>query len=775
MRVGLKTKIVLIATTVMLFSTGAIVASSGYLFTQEYTGALESRSLAVSKSLKIQLERLLQLTLSIRVEDLIGVDRQCQDIVNTYEGIHFAMVVGESNEIVFHSDPARVGKVVSDAALLQAIANRRETILHHTEDGIPLSSAVVPVFRSGDRYVASVVIGFDAPLVADKAREILLFGFAIGLFFLVAGTVVMLFALSVYVTQPLGRLVNQIERLRKEASEESAERRRLGRRTFAPQRLGEQRVAVRSDDEIGHLARAFNDLMARVAERTTDLENAHHYLDDVIDSVADPIFVKDAKHRWVLLNKAFCDFVGRKRAELLGKSDYDFFPKNQADVFWMKDQIVFETGGENINEEEITDARGVLHTVVTKKVLYTDGGEKRIVGVISDISDRRRLEQQLRQAQKMESVGLLAGGIAHDFNNLLTPVIGNAELLVMRSALPESEQRLVSEIQHAGERASQLTRQLLAFGRKQMLELKTIDLAEVIARFEPMLRLTIREDVRIQLIISPSLGAVRADVGQLEQVLLNLALNARDAMASGGVLTIEAQNVELDTGYVSLHPEVKIGSYVMVAVSDTGTGMTHDIQQRLFEPFFTTKERGKGTGLGLSMVYGIVKQHGGSISVYSEPGTGTTFKIYLPRVTDAVNAEPAHQSSASSLRVRGGETILVVDDNDMVRSTACEMLRSLGYRVLSADSAEGCHRVAESHEGTIELLLTDVVLSKSNGREVYNTLKKQREGLKVVFMSGYTSNVVVQNGVVEQGVHFLPKPLSLKNLSTKIREALDET
>jgi PAS domain S-box-containing protein len=757
MRAGLKTKIVLIATVVTLFSTSAIVASSGYFFAQEYTHALESRSLAVSNSLKIQLERLLELTFGIRVEDLIGFDRQCQDVVNTYEGIRFAMVVGEANEIVFHNDPSRVGKTVSDAALLRAIAAHRETITHHTEAGVSLSSAVVPVFRSGDRYAASVVIGFDAKLVADKARQMLLFGLAIGLFFLVAGTAVMLFALSVYVTRPLAGLVDAIEGLRKEGTG------------------GERRVTIRSDDEIGHLARAFNELMARVDERTTDLENAHRYLDDVIDSVADPIFVKDAEHRWVLLNNAFCDFVGRKRDELLGKSDYDFFPRSQADVFWMKDEVVFKTGGENINEEEITDSRGVLHTIVTKKALYTGGtGEKRIVGVISDISERRRLEQQLRQAQKMESVGLLAGGIAHDFNNLLTPIIGNAELLLMRGVLPASEQTLVSQIQHAGERASELTRQLLAFGRKQMLELKTTNLAEVITQFEPMMRRTIREDVRIQVTLAPSLGSVRADVGQLEQVLLNLALNARDAMPAGGVLTIEAHDVELDAGYVTQHPEVKVGSYVMIAVSDTGTGMTHEIQQRLFEPFFTTKERGKGTGLGLPMVYGIVKQHGGSISVYSEPGKGTTFKIYLPRVSDAVDVEPAARSGSASLRIRGGETILVVDDNDMVRSTACEMLRRLGYRVLSADSAEGCYRVAESHDGPIALLLTDVVLSKSNGREVFNTLRGQRKDLKVVYMSGYTSNVVVHHGAVDEGVHFLPKPLSLEQLSAKIREALDQ-
>jgi two-component system cell cycle sensor histidine kinase/response regulator CckA len=288
------------------------------------------------------------------------------------------------------------------------------------------------------------------------------------------------------------------------------------------------------------------------------------------------------------------------------------------------------------------------------------------------------------------------------------------------------------------------------------------------------LRRTIRADVRIDVLLAPSLGAVRADVGQLEQVLLNLTLNARDAMSGGGVLTIEAQNVELDAGYVDRHPEAKVGSHVMIAVGDTGSGMTHETQQRLFEPFFTTKGQGRGTGLGLSMVYGIVRQHGGSISVESEPGKGTTFKVYLPRALDAVGAVPASRSMPSSARTRGGETILVVDDNDMVRSTACEMLRRLGYRVLSADSAEGCYRVAESHDGSIALLLTDVVLSKSNGREVFDTLKLERKGLKVVFMSGYTGNVVVHHGVVDEGVHFLPKPLSLELLSAKVRQALDE-
>jgi PAS domain S-box-containing protein len=531
----------------------------------------------------------------------------------------------------------------------------------------------------------------------------------------------------------------------------------------------------RAEDEV----RKLNDeLEKRVAERTEELARAYRYVNEVIDSVADPVFVKDRRHNWVLLNKAFCDYIGHTREELIGKSDYEFFPKAQADVFWANDDRVFTTGEENTNEEEISDEKGVVHVGVTKKVLYTDErGEKHIVGIIRDITERRRLESQLRQAQKMESVGLLAGGIAHDFNNLLTPIIGNSELLLLRNVVPEPGSRLLREIKQAADRASDLTRQLLAFGRKQMLELKPTNVADVITHFEPMLRRTIREDIRMQVIVAPGLGGIRADGVQIEQVLLNLSLNARDSMPSGGVLTIEAQNVELDKGYVSQHPEVKAGPYVMIAVSDTGVGMKQETLGHLFEPFFTTKETGKGSGLGLSMVYGIVKQHGGSISVYSEPGKGSTFKIYLPRLDEAVGSA-TRKSVAPSGDVRGdrgGETILVVEDNDMVRSTACEMLRRLGYQVLAADSEQGCYQVADSHDGLIDLLLTDVILSKSNGKEVYEKLRTKRTGMRVLYMSGYTSNVIVHHGVLDEGVHFIQKPLSLQLLSSKIREVLDRT
>jgi PAS domain S-box-containing protein len=517
-------------------------------------------------------------------------------------------------------------------------------------------------------------------------------------------------------------------------------------------------------------------LEQRVVERTVQLARAYRYLDEIIDSVADPLFVKDRQHRWVLLNKAFCDFVGRDRHALLGKSDYDVFPKSQADVVRASDEIVLNSDGENINEEEMTDFKGLLHTVVTKKVLYTDdSGEKRIVGIIRDVTERKRLEEQLRQAQKMESVGLLAGGIAHDFNNLLTPIMGNSELL-LRDLGPGNGGRFVGEILQAATRASDLTRQLLAFGRKQMLELRTTDLGDVITRFEPMLRRTIREDIRMQVLLPTSVGVVRADVGQIEQVLMNLAINARDAIPEEGLLTIEVQNIDLDKGHVSQHLEVKPGPYVMIAVSDNGIGMDLETRERMFEPFFTTKHGAKGTGLGLSMVYGIMKQHGGSISVTSEPGKGTTFKLYLPRVSGPAAVEARNQPHApSSIPECRGETILVVEDNDMVRGTACEMLRRLGYRVLAADSAEGCYRVAEGQDVAIDLLLTDVVLARSNGKEVFERLRADRTNLKVLYMSGYTSDVIVHRGVVEEGVHFIGKPLSLRALSAKIREVLEQS
>jgi two-component system, cell cycle sensor histidine kinase and response regulator CckA len=400
-------------------------------------------------------------------------------------------------------------------------------------------------------------------------------------------------------------------------------------------------------------------------------------------------------------------------------------------------------------------------------------------GTLEDITEHKRaeaewarLEEQLRQSQKMETVGLLAGGVAHDFNNLLTPILGYTEMLI--SGFPEGDPRRMKlqQVRQAADRARDLTHRLLAFSRKQILELKIVDLGEVICRFENMLRRTIRENISIEVRISPTLSPVCADAGQIEQVLVNLSINAQDAMLEGGTLTIEATDIDLDQSYTSAHPELAPGPYVMLAVSDTGTGMDEQTMEHIFEPFFTTKELGKGTGLGLSTVYGIVKQHGGAITVYSEIDRGSIFKAFLPRVAE--EGETVEESlPLLDEVVCGVETVLVVEDNQMVRALVCDSLESLGYQILAAESPHQCVELVEGYQGTIDLLLTDVVLPKMNGRELFDVLVRMRPDLKVLFMSGYSSNVIGHHGVLDEGVNFIQKPFTVQALSEKVREVLD--
>jgi PAS domain S-box-containing protein len=404
----------------------------------------------------------------------------------------------------------------------------------------------------------------------------------------------------------------------------------------------------------------------------------------------------------------------------------------------------------------------------------TNGGKGKTFELFTeDVTERQILQQQLQQSQKMEAVGRLAGGIAHDFNNLLMVISGYSEFLLDRLGSDPTLRAPAQEITSAAARASSLTRQLLAFSRKQMLAPKILDLNSIVTENLKMLTRMIGEDIDLAMVPGASLGAVRADAGQIEQVIMNLAVNARDAMPSGGKLTIETSNVSLDEEYARFHAPLIPGNYVMMSVTDTGSGMDSETQSHIFEPFFTTKGL-KGTGLGLSTVYGIVKQSGGYIWVYSEPGKGTTFKIYLPRV-----AAPSEQPAQVMVRPEpetvapGTETILVVEDEANLRYLAKQFLEKQGYRVIEAADGAVAMQIAVAHEGVIHLLLTDVVMPGMNGRELAQRISEIRPHTKVLYMSGYTENVLGRNGTLDEGIRLLQKPFTLRDLKAKVREILD--
>ena len=383
----------------------------------------------------------------------------------------------------------------------------------------------------------------------------------------------------------------------------------------------------------------------------------------------------------------------------------------------------------------------------------------------------RESEDQLRQSQKMEAIGQLAGGVAHDFNNLLTAINGYSGLALQRVDGNSSIKPYLEEIKKAGDRAANLTRQLLAFGRKQILQPIALNLNDVVTDMNKMLRRLIGEDIELTAKLDPALKRIKADPGQIEQVLVNLVVNARDAMPQGGNLTIETANVDLDSMYATKHVGVLSGNYMMLVVSDTGIGMSEETQARIFDPFFTTKEKGKGTGLGLSTVYGIVKQSGGNIWVYSEPGHGTTFKVYLPQIETPT--APAEDATIEAAIPGGSETILLVEDEEVVRGLARKILEQAGYRVLDVTRGAEAISVYSAPSETIDLLLTDVVMPETSGKEVADRLTANHPGLKVLFMSGYTDEAIVHHGVLDSHVEFLQKPFTAAALARKVREVLD--
>ena len=511
------------------------------------------------------------------------------------------------------------------------------------------------------------------------------------------------------------------------------------------------------------------------------LRTTQQHQEALLCNIPDAAWLKAVDGRYLAVNYAFARACGWTRSEIVGRTDRDLWPEEQAARYHEEDWRVLESGQPLVTEECIDVGNGAVRWYETVRAPVRDasGGWIGTVGVRRDITERkqaeealRRSEEQLGQVVKLEAVGRLAGGIAHDFNNILTAVGGHAALLLEEIPPGDPLRADLEEIKRGVDRAAALTRQLLAFSRKQVLKPRVLDLTSVVAETERMLRRLIGEDIDLRTSAEPGLGHVLADPGQIQQVILNLAVNARDAMPDGGRLSIELANVDVDEEMARRHVPIQPpGRYVRLTVSDTGIGIPHAIQPHIFEPFFTTKEKGKGTGLGLSTVYGIVKQSGGFIWVYSEPGQGATFKIYLPRV-DAP-AEPAPSPQPEVAASSGAETILLVEDEPAVRDLAQRILRRKGYRVVAATNGREALDLVERHEGPIDLLVTDLVMPQMDGRELAQRLAALRPGLRVLFMSGYTGDTIAQRGVLDPDVAFIEKPFSPDGLARKVREILD--
>ncbi len=524
--------------------------------------------------------------------------------------------------------------------------------------------------------------------------------------------------------------------------------------------------------------RYFSGIIKDITQRhqsASALKNSEERFRVLVEAMNDGLAVQDADGKIVYVNPRFCEILGYDQQCLMGKMVTDLMDTASQIVLQseLEGRPSPQAGMVELQMEK--DNGDPLHVHVAAKAIHSPIGKFRgSFVVITDVTQVKKLQRQLIQSQKMEAIGRLAGGVAHDFNNLLTVILGYVDLSMEELAKQDPLYKNLLQIDDAAKRAGKLTRQLLAFSRKQVLQPVVIELNSIVSDLEEMLHRLIGEDILLNTWLDPKAGAIKADPGQIEQVIVNIAVNARDAMPDGGQLTIETHHVRLVEGHLGIETDVPPGDYAMIAVTDSGIGMNQETQARIFEPFYTTKPKGQGTGLGLSTVYGIVKQSGGEIALYSEPGNGTCFKVYLPR------AHPDSDTPAVEERTPapacGSETILVVEDEDALRTLVVDGLKRCGFSVLEApDGPTALERYAGEDAEQIDLILTDVVMPRMNGKELVTRLKPTHPDAKILYISGYTDDAIVNHGVLEPGTPFLHKPFTLDQLIRKIQALLNET
>ncbi len=529
------------------------------------------------------------------------------------------------------------------------------------------------------------------------------------------------------------------------------------------------------------LLRSIRYAIQRKKEQEAFLE-ASLFLNSIFENIPNLIFVKEAKDlRFVRFNKAAQEFFGLTSSDVIGKNDYDFFPQEQADFFTSKDREVLSSKKiADIAEEPVTTKYQGVRILRTVKVPIMDskGTPQFLLGISEDVTEKKNAEKALRDSQeqlytsqKMEAVGRLAGGIAHDFNNLLGTILGFCRFVLQSTPEEDPRHADIKEIIYAGDRASALTKQLLAFGRKQMLRPVVFDLNECITDFAKIIGRTVNEDVDVAMHLTPDPNPVRADRTQIEQVILNLAINASDAMPKGGRLTISTFNETLAAPREVGKYEIPTGEYVVFSLSDTGTGMDEHTVEHIFEPFFTTKEMGKGTGLGLATVYGIIKQSGGYVVVNSEKGRGSIFSVYMPKVAPA---KPEDAVPAGNVEVRPGtETVLLVEDEKPLREIMTRVLQSHGYTVLAAKDGAEALQLCQRNEKRFKLMISDVMIPGVKGIDLANKVKEMNPGISIIFISGYAGDVIGDHGILESDINFMPKPFDPDKLLVKARELLD--